>query len=257
MSENNKNKKYNGWIITAISLLLLILLISLPNFQTESQKPEKPSLEILKEEKEKIEKERKLLEVESKIKDLELEKEKIKNPEVKKVSIVEPVKVLAMESHPNLETRKAKINQYFAKYTPTTPLTADMIVKYSNKYQIPDGFFLAVCHNESHCGTKGRAVPTKNPFNVGNITAGDAIATNCQQYSRCLASFENGVEIFAKLISEKYFNENEEIKLETWINRDFRAVRGDVKGGRYMTDTGAFSKYQNRIKNLQELQILY
>lgn len=267
MSQNQtKTKKYNlkTVIISTILILAIFLIPSYaltPTQEVKEIQEEANQAEIIKQEKERLEKQKKELEIDVKIKELELEKEKIKN-------VVKPVEVEAMEAKKeaeketvetvsDLELRKSKINQYFAKYTPGTPLTADIIVKYADMYQIPDGFFLAVCHNESHCGTKGRAVPTKNPFNVGNVTAGDNKPTNCQQYSNCLDSFEEGVEKFAKLIKEKYFYENEKIGLETWISRDFRAVRGDVKGGRYMTDTQSLTKYQERIKNLQILQIYY
>lgn len=260
MSEINKNKKYNIKNFLIIFLIILFIFL-IPTF-TES-KPEIKGIseekqigdqvELIQKEKGRLENLKKQLEIDLKIKELELEKEKIKNP-------LKPLKVEAKEARKesvDLEDRKAKINQYFAKYTPGTPLTAEMIITYADKYQIPDGFFLAVCHNESHCGTKGRAIPTKNPFNVGNITAGDNKATNCQKYSNCLGSFEEGVEAFARLISAKYFNENEKITLETWVNRDFTAVRGDVKGSRYMTDQGSLTKYKERIQVLQNLEINY
>jgi len=132
-----------------------------------------------------------------------------------------------------------------------------MIQSVSKYYEIPAGFILAVGHNESHMGTAGRAVQTMNPMNVGNTDAGDYKAVVCGVANNCLSGWEQGLATFARLIKDCYFAEGEPIRLETWMARDFRAVRCNIAGKRYMTDKGALSKYQTRIQNLNKLQIKY
>jgi hypothetical protein len=149
------------------------------------------------------------------------------------------------------------IQSYISTYFPDTPVTAEMLANQSKKSKVPVGFILAAGHNESHMGTKGRAVETQNVFNVGNTDAGDYKPTVCGQASNCLSNWQQGLDAFTDLITKCYFNENEEIKLETWISRDFRAVRCDINGKRYMTNPNALNTYQERIKNLQHLNINY
>jgi len=196
----------------------------------------------------------------------------VKNPELETAekaleeakAKVESLKVTApwvddkTEQDPKLSVENiAKIQSYINRYFPNTPLTAQQLAEAGAKNNIPVGFILAVGHNESHLGTKGRAVETKNPFNVGNVTAGDYLPTNCNLYSNCLDSWQSGLDNFTSLMVRCYFHENEEIKLQTWIDRDFKAVRCNIAGKRYMTDWGAKWKYQERINNLNELQINY
>jgi len=134
-------------------------------------------------------------------------------------------------------------------------MKAKDILDLSNKYNIQVRVFLAFAHNESHFGTKGRAVQTKNPYNVGNTDAGDFKAVNCQFANNCLPDVKTGTELFAKLIRNKYLHEDEKGTLEVLIQRDFRAVRGDVKGKRYQTDPKAVMKYQTRINDLNKFSI--
>lgn len=178
--------------------------------------------------------------------------------EEQRVTIQEAIEEV-VHSIPTPEPKQASQEQvqgYINKYFPTTPITAQMIIDESNRSGVPVSFILAVGHNESHMGTKGRAVPTRNPFNVGNVTAGDNKPTNCRQYSNCLGSWEEGLQAFTSLITRCYFHEGEEVKLETWMSRDFRAVRCNVAGKRYMTDGKALGKYQERLRNLQEFNLI-
>ncbi len=150
------------------------------------------------------------------------------------------------------------IQTYINKYFPTSPVTAQMIVDQSVKSGVPVGFILAVGHNESHMGTKGRAVQTRNPFNVGNTDAGDTKAVDCAtSYNNCLVGWQAGLDAFTSLITRCYFNEGEPISLQTWVDRDFRAVRCNIAGKRYMTDVRASQKYVERINDLQQLNIDY
>lgn len=155
------------------------------------------------------------------------------------------------------EEEKASIELYRQTYFSDSPITTDMIINVSKHYNIPAGFVLAVGHNESHMGTKGRAAETMNPMNVGNTDAGDYKAVVCGVANNCLNGWEEGLDAFGKLIRDCYFHEGEQINLKTWVDRDFRAVRCGLEGKRYMTDRGALSKYQERIQNLQTFNIQY
>jgi hypothetical protein len=165
------------------------------------------------------------------------------------------IQLVSVERVPQVQTEQ--IQAYINTYFPYSPVTAEMIERVGTHYNIPAGFILAVGHNESHMGTKGRAVETMNPFNVGNTDGGDYKAVVCGVANNCLSGWEEGLNTFAKLISECYFYEGEEIKLDTWISRDFRAVRCGLEGKRYMTDWSALGKYQERIINLNNFNIKY
>jgi hypothetical protein len=151
---------------------------------------------------------------------------------------------------------KVKIESYRSKYFKTSPISTEMIIKASADSGVPASFILAVGHNESHMGTKGRAVKTRNPMNVGNTDRGDHKAVKCGVANNCLNDWEQGLFAFTDLIKRCYFQEGEVISLQTWVDRDFRAVRCNIVGKRYMTDTRAGSKYQERINNLKTLNLL-
>ena len=222
--------------------------------------------EINKLKKESKETEIKNLEIQSKIDELEtgLKVTGLENnepsPQNPVKAIVQTVANIIKQDDPTELPKEATVEQiqaYINKYFATSPVSAQMIFEASHKTKIPAGFILAVGHNESHMGTKGRAVQTQNPFNVGNVTAGDRLPTDCSLFSNCLSSWQEGLDSFTSLISRCYFNEGENINLQTWVDRDFKAVRCNIAGKRYMTDVGARGKYLERIKNLQELQINY
>lgn len=61
---------------------------------------------------------------------------------------------------------------YIKKTYPNTPVTKEMILNTSNKYQVPHELITAIMINDSSMGTKGKAVRTKNPGNVGNTDDG-------------------------------------------------------------------------------------
>jgi hypothetical protein len=136
-----------------------------------------------------------------------------------------------------------KIQNYLNRWTPNSPLNAEMIIETSQASGVPVDFILTVCHAESHCGTKGRAVQTKNPFNVGNTDAGDWKSVVCGRANWCLNSWAEGLAKFTALIKNCYFEEGEKITLTKYIDRDFRAVRCGIQGKRYMTDRNAAAKY--------------
>lgn len=126
-----------------------------------------------------------------------------------------------------------------------------MILNTSKKYNLPVNIILGFGHLESHMGTKGRAVETKNPMNVGNTTAGDYKGVKCGVYNNCLSSWQEGLNQFARLITECYFNENEPREYKTLIDRNFIAQRCNIKGLRYMTDTRSVSKHREKYLKLE------
>ena len=136
-----------------------------------------------------------------------------------------------------------KTQNYLNKWTPNSPLTGEMIVEASIANNFPVDFILTVCHAESHCGTKGRAVETRNPFNVGNTDFGDWKEVVCGIANWCLDDWATGLAKFINLIKGCYFEEGESISINTYMERDFRAVRCEVKSKRYMTDVNSKSKY--------------
>lgn len=276
MSEKITIKK-NHMPYFILAGLIIFGFVIIPNLdepkQAQAQVPEQASFEDrtaeIQKEKERLEKESKKLELEKQIKEKELEKlelEKAKTeldpkaieaqPTTEQLSssVVSAIPTRAMYATPD---QTAHVQEYINKYFPTSPITADMIINQANKSKVPVGFILAVGHNESHMGTKGRAVQTMNPMNVGNVTAGDNKPTNCNQYSNCLNDWQAGLDAFTLLITRCYFNEGEEIRLQTWVDRDFRAVRCGLEGKRYMADINALSKYKERINNLKQLNITY
>jgi hypothetical protein len=225
-----------------------------------------PQYEVLKAEASDYESQAKKLEEEAKLKAQKAEalkklaetEEAITNLDVEQKVSVSSIDTPAVQAviEPKTDQRPA-IEAYRAKYFPNSPVTTDMIMATSEKYQIPAGMILAFGHNESHMGTKGRAVQTKNPMNVGNTDAGDYKAVRCGFANNCLSDWQAGLDAFASLISRCYFNEGEAINLQTMIDRDFRAVRCNVKGKRYQTDTRAKMKYEERIRNLKSFNITY
>lgn len=134
-----------------------------------------------------------------------------------------------------------------------SPLTAEMVSNASKSSGVPVDFILTAGTLESHLGTAGRAVPTKNAFNLGNTDCGDykpAVRNSCNSFKN---DWESGLNAFTSLIRNCYFDEGEKITLETYIARDFRAVRCSVKGSRYMTDRMAKSKYLAKIGEVRKL----
>jgi len=177
--------------------------------------------------------------------------------EAPKAELEEAIKLEEQSANPVVGINKEPIEAYRQRYFANSPITADMIVNTSQHFNIPVGFILAVGHNESHMGTRGRAVGTMNPMNVGNTDYGDYKDVVCGVANNCLSDWEAGLATFGKLIRDCYFNEGETINLQTWIDRDFRAVRCGLQGKRYMTDWLAKYKYQERINNLKEYNINY
>jgi len=157
--------------------------------------------------------------------------------------------------HTNKNKQIQKIEKYMQKYTPKSPITAELLWQQSKLHNFPVSFLLAVGHSESHLGSAGRGAKTYNPYNVGNTDAGDYKPVVCGQANRCLDNWKHGINQFISLIKRCYFHDNEVVSLQTWISRDFRAVRCNIAGKRYMSNPQASTKYRNRISNLKAFGI--
>ena len=255
-----KISKTKSYII--LFVIFGLISISLVASSEEHQKGELPKEEANFEEviKEK-EKEIKIKEIEKEILKLEKEKIEVINPKPKPEPQPEEKK---KEKQPEITTTSTggfnlnkieKIDNYINKYSNGSKMEAKDILEMSNKYNIEVRVFLAFAHNESHFGTKGRAVKTNNPYNVGNTDFGDYKAVVCGLANKCLKDVKTGIELFAKLIRNKYLHQDEKGTLEILIERNFIAVRGDVAGKRYMTDTKSIFKYKERLQDLKDFNI--
>ena len=130
------------------------------------------------------------------------------------------------------------------KIVKNSPIPAVRWIELSQELNFPLDFLLTAAKIESHFGTRGRAVKTKNIFNVGNTDGGDYKTVTHNEFNSFNSSFEAGLIRYAKLIRNCYFFEDEEISLKTFIQRDFKAVRCSQAGKRYMSDKLAKPKYK-------------
>lgn len=149
-----------------------------------------------------------------------------------------------------------KTKKYISTYQKVeSPLNAEMIVNIAQKEKYSLDLILIQAHTESHFCTQGRAIDTKNCWNVGNVDAGDNKKTDCQDgTSICLDDYQKGLELYIHYMKSCHFHEKETISLQKFIDRDFRIVRqgdkicGEV-GARYATDKSYRSKIVNILQN--------
>ena len=131
-----------------------------------------------------------------------------------------------------------KIQSVIDKYSGgKSPVNAEMIVESSKRTGTPVDMYLVMGASESHFGTKGRAVGTKNIYNVGNTDGGDGNSANdprFAKYNNFQKDWAVGLDTFGNLISKQYFPDNNP-DLDAFIANDFR--RPD--GARYMTSSAA------------------
>lgn len=117
-----------------------------------------------------------------------------------------------------------------------SPIQAEWILEYADKYGVPVELALTQGALESNFGTAGRGSKSFNPYNVGNFTAGDT-----QTYEDSVSSgntnimgdWETGVEEYFKLIHKDYKPES-----GNWsdlFNPDHGFVRREQRD-RYATD---------------------
>ena len=114
-----------------------------------------------------------------------------------------------------------------------------MIVASSKRTGTPVDMYLIMGISESHLGTRGRAVATKNIYNVGNTDGGDGNSANDPRFAK-YNSFQKdwvaGLDRFGHLIADKYFPGTTP-SMQQFIDNDFRMPNGL----RYMTSSQAKS----------------
>lgn len=87
-----------------------------------------------------------------------------------------------------------QVDDYIKKIAPNSPITGADVVNASNKYGVDPRMIIAIMEQDSTLGTKGKAVRTRNPGNVGNTDSG---AT--QTYG----SWSEGVDAVAKNLMKR------------------------------------------------------
>jgi len=85
------------------------------------------------------------------------------------------------------------VDSYIKRKYPNSPVTADMISKASEKYQVPWEMLVAMMEQDSSLGTAGKGARTFNPGNVGNDDAG-----NIRNYG----NWQSGVDAVAKWLDK-------------------------------------------------------
>lgn len=160
-----------------------------------------------------------------------------------------------MVTEKNKDDLKNRTQNYINTYFSNTPASAEMLVNIAQQNNFPLDFLLLQGHLESHMCTKGRGAQSNNCHNVDNTDAGDYKPTVCGQFTACLADVVTGEQKFINLIQNCYFNNNEEVSIQKFIDYDFRIQRtippycSASVGSRYMTDGRSRSKYENGVVN--------
>jgi predicted 3-demethylubiquinone-9 3-methyltransferase (glyoxalase superfamily) len=85
-----------------------------------------------------------------------------------------------------------QMNRYIRKVAPDSPVTGDMVAAASRRYGVSWEMIMAMMQQDSTFGTKGKAVRTLNPGNVGNDDAGN---------ERNYGTWQEGVDAVAEWLS--------------------------------------------------------
>ena len=89
------------------------------------------------------------------------------------------------------------INLYIQNHAPTSPLTGEMIVSASDKFELGSNgiaVMVAICQDEGMLGCLGRAAKTKNAGNVGNDDQG---------HTREFATWQAGLDALAECLFKR------------------------------------------------------
>jgi hypothetical protein len=146
----------------------------------------------------------------------------------------------------------AKTKEYIKKYSKGEPiLDAEMIANFAQKKQFPLDLILVQAQVESNFCTLGRAVQSKQCWNIGAFDAGDTKPTSCVDgLTICQNSYLEGLEFYYKYMKDCHFHENEKPTIQKFVDRDFRQVRKGSGicagiGKRYATAPDYRSKFIN------------
>ena len=121
----------------------------------------------------------------------------------------------------------AKTKEYIAKYSQKkVVLDAEMVVNFAQKKQFPLDLILVQAQVESNFCTLGRAVQSKQCWNIGAFDEGDTKPTSCVDgLTICQNSYLEGLELYQNFMVNCHFHEGEKPTLQRFIDRDFRQVR--------------------------------
>jgi hypothetical protein len=87
----------------------------------------------------------------------------------------------------------AEIERHIKSVAPESPLTGRMVASAADRHGVPPAMILAIMREDSTYGTRGKAVRTRNPGNVGNDDEGNL---------RTFASWQEGVEAVARWLDK-------------------------------------------------------
>lgn len=132
-----------------------------------------------------------------------------------------------------------KVQAYIDKMSGgKSPLNASFFIRLSEETQVPIQLILAQAAQESNFGTRGRAVRTKNMFNIGNYTEGDLYPPGHPKNtmnSKFMNSWEKGAYAYANIVKRDYLKDKDMNEL---LNS-------------YVSDKGRYAEDLNYEKNLK------
>lgn len=184
------------------------------------------------------------------------------------IELKKPATILIQSEQEKLDAKKAsrqaqidKINELttrLAKYGNKPYLTGEEAVRISDEFNIPLDFILVQGLKESNFGTAGRAVLSKNTFNVGNVTEGDGKPTNCNDgLSKCYSNVQAAHNRWANLVTSCYLRPEQPRTIQAFMDNGFRIqqvtehCRGVGVGNCYMAACeGAIPDYAWLLDNI-------
>ena len=145
-------------------------------------------------------------------------------------------KIASVKISPEIKFDAPAVKKVIAHWTTDqgkkeSPITPEMIIGVSNKYDIPVEITMAMLATEGNFGISERQAKTKNPFNWGNTTGGDDKSGKEQdKFNKYYDTWEEGIDAWGEGFSRLYRPESGDWS-ELW-EKEF--VRKD--GKRYATD---------------------
>ena len=119
-------------------------------------------------------------------------------------------------------------------------ITAEDIIESSKRTGIPELIYVVGLAQEGNFATRGRAVKTKNPGNVGNTDDG----TN-----NYLSSIQKGLDLYGRTLAREYFP-GKNPSLGEFMATDFRRAKD---GARYMSNSKSNEEYAKIFKKVIQI----
>lgn len=113
-----------------------------------------------------------------------------------------------------------------------SPLKAQDFIKVAIEEKVPLDLMLAQAAAESGFGTKGRAVRTKNVFNIGNYTQGDQLSKDdplMDRYSTYMPTWMDGLKAYARNMRSNYLTRGKGTQdlLKKFVNKQGQRYAAD------------------------------